>query len=86
MSDDYRKVFDMMGFGNVHDPWSRQSLEQGKGAYGVGSASKGPRVLRSEQDADGKWWGNKPQYGPFDTAEELRIAVFGEGGDWIVGG
>jgi hypothetical protein len=29
---------------------------------------------------------NKPQYRPFDTAEELRIAVFGAGGDWIVGG
>jgi hypothetical protein len=40
------------------DPWSRQRLAEGKGAVGNGApVSRGPKVLRSEQDADGKWWG-----------------------------
>ena len=76
VDDDTRKVFDWVGYGNVHDPWSRQRLEQGKGAIGVAPAhSRGPRVLRSERDENGKWWGNKPTYGPFDTMAELEIAV-----------
>jgi hypothetical protein len=35
-----------------------------------------PAVLTIER-VDGKWWGNKPEFGPFDTLREVEIAVYG---------
>jgi hypothetical protein len=37
-----------------------------------------PRTVVMEQDGDGKWWGNKPAFGPFDSLRDLEIAVFGK--------
>ena len=36
-----------------------------------------PRTVVMEQDADGKWWANKPAFGPFDTVRDAELAVFG---------
>jgi hypothetical protein len=41
------------------------------------SGARVPHMLTMEQDADGKWWGNKPMYGPFDSVRDLEIAVYG---------
>jgi hypothetical protein len=60
------------------DPWSRQRLETSKvGGVPVARANV-PQMLTIESDADGKWWGNKPMYGPFDSIRELEIAVYGQ--------
>ena len=57
---------------------ARHRLENSKPGVGVPIAgSNVPRNLVMAQDADGKWWGNKPAYGPFDSVRECEIAVFG---------
>jgi hypothetical protein len=58
------------------DPYSRHRLaERSSGGTPVAGANV-PPVLTIEQ-VDGKWWGNKPAYGPFDTVRDLEIAVYG---------
>ena len=60
------------------NPWQTQQLAEAKPGTGVPIAgAKIPQNLVMEQDADGKWWGNKPAWGPFDTVRDLEIAVFG---------
>jgi hypothetical protein len=64
------------------------------GRYGRGppvdgssvSAGRGPMVLRIEVDRDGKMWANDRKWGPFNTQEELDMAVYGAPQQWIVGG
>jgi hypothetical protein len=59
------------------DPYARHRLENQRGVgTPVGGASV-PQVLTIEQ-VDGKWWGNKPAFGPFDTLRDLEIAVYGK--------
>ena len=59
------------------DPYSRQRLENQRHEGVPMAGAKIPQNLVMEQDAGGKWWGNKPAYGPFDTLRELEIAVYG---------
>jgi hypothetical protein len=59
------------------NPWQTQQLAEAKPGTGVPIAgAKIPQNLLIEQ-VDGKWWGNKPAFGPFDTVRELEIAVYG---------
>jgi hypothetical protein len=62
--------------GNVHDPWSRQRLEQNRHEGTPIAGAKVPRTLRIEQ-VDGKWFANDRAFGPFDTVRDLEIAVLG---------
>jgi hypothetical protein len=60
------------------NPWQTQMLANSKPGVDVPIAgAKVPRNLVMAQDADGKWWGNKPMYGPFDSLRDLELAVFG---------
>jgi hypothetical protein len=58
------------------DPYSRHRLEQSRGEGTPVAGANVPAVLTIEQ-VDGKWWGNKPAFGPFDTVRDLEIAVYG---------
>jgi hypothetical protein len=59
------------------DPYSRQRLEQNRHEGTPIEGAKVPRTVVMEQDADGKWWANKPAWGPFDTVRDLEMAVYG---------
>jgi hypothetical protein len=59
------------------DPYSRQRLEGNRHEGMPVEGAKIPQMVTMEQDAEGKWWGNKPAFGPFDTLRELEIAVYG---------
>jgi hypothetical protein len=59
------------------DPWGRQRLE---GQRHEGTPVAGARVPRNatfEQDGEGKWWINKPAFGPFESVMDAELAVFG---------
>jgi hypothetical protein len=61
------------------DPYSRHRLAnepRWEGPPIQGGGAKVPHSLVIEQ-VDGKWWGNKPAFGPFDTVRDLEMAVFG---------
>jgi hypothetical protein len=58
------------------DPYSRQRLAERSSAGTPVAGANVPAVLTIEQ-VDGKWWGNKPAFGPFDTLREVEIAVYG---------
>jgi hypothetical protein len=51
---------------------------------GAAVSTPGPMVLRIEVDRDGKMWANERKLGPFNTQEELDLAVYGERKQWIV--
>jgi hypothetical protein len=59
------------------DPYSRHRLENQRGVGTPVAGANVPAVLTIEQ-VDGKWWGNKPAFGPFDTLREVEIAVYGK--------
>ena len=59
------------------DPYSRQRLENQRHEGTPVQGAKVPRTVVMEQDGDGKWWANKPAFGPFDTVRDLEIAVCG---------
>jgi hypothetical protein len=59
------------------DPYSRHRLENQRHEGTPIASARVPQMVTMEQDADGKWWGNKPAYGPFDTVRDLEIAVYG---------
>jgi hypothetical protein len=57
------------------DPYSRHRLETSKGE---GTPIRQvPKMLRIEV-ADGKLWANDRTIGPFDSQDEMDIAVYGE--------
>jgi hypothetical protein len=58
------------------DPWAAQRLAEGKAGVGV-PVKRVPRNATFEQDAGGKWWINKPAFGPFDSVMDAELAVFG---------
>jgi hypothetical protein len=58
------------------DPYSRHRLANQRGEGTPVAGANVPAVLTIEQ-VDGKWWGNKPAFGPFDTVRDLEIAVYG---------
>jgi hypothetical protein len=58
--------------------WARHQLENQRRWEGPPvQGAKVPGTLTIEQDGDGRWWGNKPAWGPFDTVRDLEVAVFG---------
>jgi hypothetical protein len=59
------------------DPYSRQRLENQRHEGTPVAGARVPQMVTMEQDADGKWWANKPAFGPFDSVRECEIAVFG---------
>jgi hypothetical protein len=65
--------------GYSSNPWATQRLAENKAGVGVPVAgAKVPQNLVMEQDAEGKWWANKPAFGPFDTVRDAELAVFGK--------
>jgi hypothetical protein len=59
------------------DPYSRHQLEGQRHEGAPVAGAKVPRTVVMEQDGDGKWWANKPAFGPFDSVRDLEIAVYG---------
>jgi hypothetical protein len=59
------------------DPYSRHRLENQRHEGTPIASVRVPQMVTMEQDADGKWWANKPAFGPFDTVRDLEIAVYG---------
>jgi hypothetical protein len=66
----------LMGY-SADGGYARHRLENQRHEGTPIASAKVPRTVVMEQDEQGKWWANKPAFGPFDTVRDLELAVYG---------